>query len=146
MNARPHVGADWFYQLVDDVEADGLSGVRRTATHVGRTSSHSTSFWVGCDGPPPTTTFRLNGFYDRLSPILALDRQTPKNLRVLVCSAGTQGCPCPASLTRGRTSLIDVSIQGARTLTLAAKSSQRPMRQSVLGYGVAFEAKLRNAR
>lgn len=129
------------FELVGQVEADGPSGVRRTATVNGRRSTQSTGFWVGCDGVPAVTRFTLGGRFRDLTTTLALDPSAPADLNVRVVIEAGGNRLADRTVGNGRTAGLDVPTSGVGTLTLKAEAANGgACGVSADGYGIAFDA------
>jgi hypothetical protein len=136
--------AFWMYRFFDTGRAVGQTGQRRDGQLNSEESNDSTSFWVGCEGEPATTTFRLNSQFEALSSTLYLDDITPENLRVIV-SISADGIPIlDTEMRLGDQIPVVLDVRGVAKLELTARAVNGDVcTPSSIGYGVAYDAAFR---
>ncbi|MBL8931286.1 MAG: SGNH/GDSL hydrolase family protein [Kineosporiaceae bacterium] len=133
----------YLYRYTSGQDAVGPTGTRRSYQVEDENSSHSTSFWVGCDARPAVTTFSLPEGSLRVAGDLLLDPGiTPPELVVSVHLLG-DGKPLGEwELRPGTRSPLTAEVSGVRSLVLTAERTGGTCTTSPIGYGVALDARV----
>ncbi|MFG2000643.1 hypothetical protein ACGFNU_16015 [Spirillospora sp. NPDC048911] len=133
------------FEVFSGADADGPSGGRRTAVLGGRTSTSSTTFWVGCEETPAVTRFNLRRAYTTLSTALILGSAAPAGLKVQVVLRGDGAVLERRVVARGAPASVRARVTGVRTLAVEATAIEGRCGTASVGYGIAYDAVLRFA-
>lgn len=131
------------YTLTTGSAAVGSSGGRADPTRTGVPGTGNTSFWVGCDGRPATTTFGLDAGYRSVTGTLRLASFTPAGLVVRVSWTLDGRAVSSATLRPGDAVPFDVPVDAGSSLVLAAQKIEGTCTAAPVGYGVAVDAAAR---
>jgi hypothetical protein len=138
-------GEEWLYARLVGTSSPGDTGTRRKVEVDGVRSTHSTTYWVGCEGRPAVARFALQGRYAALSTRLLLDdATTPPALQVRVVLTADGRRVGTWTVAKSDRFEVDVDgLEGVRLLRLSALAlNPEECTNSVIGYGIALDARL----
>lgn len=138
-------GEEWLYVRLAGTSSPGDTGTRRKVEVDGVRSTHSTTYWVGCEGRPAVARFDLAGRYAALSTTLLLDdATTPPALQVRVVLTADGRRVGTWTVSKSDRFEVDADgLEGVRSLRLAARAlNPQECTNSVVGYGIALDARL----
>lgn len=113
------------YESFEAQNSVGPNGQPVTASLAGTRYPNSTGMWVGCDGEPATTTYRLGGRYSRLQASAGLQPHAPDALSVDVSIAADGKSLAHFIISKNATAPVDLDVGGADALVVSAIAVDR---------------------
>ena len=130
------------YSQFESADAVGPNGEHVDATLAGARFPSSTGMWVGCEGTPATTTYRLDRKFGQLRAVAGLQPHTPDQLSVSVTLTGDGAVLKEFTLTKRDTVTLDVPLDAMQTLVVSAIVRQGTCGASDTPYGALGDAVL----
>lgn len=130
------------YQQFESASAVGANGQPINATLAGESYPTSTGMWVGCNGRPATTTYRLNHQFTELNAVVGLQPHTPDGLTVFVTISGDGQVLKEFTIGKTANIPVDLTLRGMDSLVVAAILESGTCGASTIPYGALGDASL----
>jgi hypothetical protein len=130
------------YQQFESASAVGANGQAINATLAGENYPTSTGMWIGCNGQPATTTYRLDNRFAGLNAVVGLQPHTPDGLTVFVTISGDGRVLKEFTVGKTANIPIDLTVRGVNSLVVAAILQAGTCGVSTIPYGALGDASL----
>ena len=130
------------YQQFQSGSGVGPNGQAINATLAGESYPTSTGMWVGCEGRPATTTYRLDHKFAELNAVVGLQPHTPDGLTAHVTISGDGQVLKEFTVGKTANIPIDLTLNGMDSLVVAAILQTGICTPASIPYGALGDAVL----
>jgi serine/threonine protein kinase len=130
------------YQQFQSASGVGPNGRPINATLAGQNFPTSTGMWVGCEGVPATTTYRLDGKFSELNAVVGLQPHTPNGLTANVTISGDGKVLQQFTVGKSATVPVDLNLTGMNSLVISAILASGVCTPASIPYGALGNAVL----
>jgi serine/threonine kinase PknH len=130
------------YQQFQSASAVGPNGQSINATLAGESYPTSTGMWVGCEGSPATTTYRLDHKFAELNAVVGMQPHTPDGLTAHVTISGDGQVLKEFTVGKTANIPIDLTLNGMDSLVVAAILQTGICTPASIPYGALGDAVL----